>query len=182
MEVVRAELAAVIAGADAHARRASARAGRCAARPARIAARDRGLGQPVDDDFQHRADVGRRARFDAAVQGRAIGVVGGGASAPCTSSRPSSPERTMPPGNGMITSGTRGDRRDGGLGCRERASARSRPMIRRLPPPTASLVRPVVVLADELAVHHRDAPVAPAAERLRDLPAVAEIAHARRRA
>ena len=53
------------------------------------------------------------------------------------------PERTMPPGNGMITSGTAAIAATAASAAASVAS-RSRPMIRRLPPPTASLVSPVV--------------------------------------
>ena len=74
------------------------------------------------------------------------------------------PERTMPPGNGMIASGTVR------MASIAASAARNvvwyeRPMRRRLPPPTASLVRPVVA-------SHRNSPsmtgIAP------EMPAVAD--------
>ena len=49
-------------------------------------------------------------------------------------------------------------------------------MIRRLPPPTAFLVSRCRRLAQEFAVHDRNAPEVPVAELLRYLPAIAEIA------
>ena len=84
------------------------------------------------------------------------------------------PERAIPPGKGRITSGQR-------LMAATAASAAasvaagSLPMRMMLPPATPLTV-PNDLLAKEFAVHHRDAPVAPAADPLGDLPAVAEIA------
>ena len=56
--------------------------------------------------------------------------------------------------------------------------ARSLPRMRTLPPPTASVTTPVGLLDDELAVHHRHAPIAALAEALGGLEAVAEEARA----
>ena len=63
VEVVRAELAAVVAGADPHAPALRRRAGRSRARPARMAAATASPSQPVDDDLQH----ARRRRRSSAV-------------------------------------------------------------------------------------------------------------------
>ena len=84
------------------------------------------------------------------------------------------PERTTPPGNGMMTSGTVADRVDRGLGRGQRP-ARSSAEDQQV----AAADRcddAGGLLDDELAVHHRHAPVALAAESLGDLAAVAEEA------
>ena len=120
---------------------------------------------------------GERRLAVSALQRRAIGIVGRGDQALVFASRSSSPSGRCRRETAGSTSGTAAHRRDRRLGRRERAVGRRAPRSRRLPPPTALLVMPVVVLDRELAVHHRHAPVAPAAEPLGDLPAVAEIAH-----
>ena len=67
------------------------------------------------------------------------------------------------------------DGRDRRLGRRQRRRPGCRPRIRKLPPATPLTV-PKTVLADELAVHDRQPPVAPAFELLAELEAVAEEA------
>ena len=54
------------------------------------------------------------------------------------------PERTMPPGNGRIDVLDLVHRLDREFGGAHRGLAQSAPMMRRLPPPTAFLVSPVV--------------------------------------
>ena len=68
------------------------------------------------------------------------------------------PERTTPPGNGRMTPGTL---RIAATAASAAASAAAcvSPRIRKLPPPTPFTV-PNDVLAEELAVHGRHAPVA----------------------
>src|SRR5262249_59758351 len=60
------------------------------------------------------------------------------------------PERAMPPGNGMMTSATRPIAFTAASAA-DSVARRLAPMIRRLPPPTASLVSPVVA-------SHRNSP------------------------
>src|SRR5918996_1636477 len=77
MEVVRAELAAVVAGADRdHALLAPKRTGR--AHASGRSPRDRGLGEAIDHDLQYRLDLVAKARVGLTPERRAIGVVGRG--------------------------------------------------------------------------------------------------------
>ena len=85
------------------------------------------------------------------------------------------PERTMPPGKGVITSGT------SSIAFTARSQAASTAACelaehQQIAAADRLLGQAGRLLADELAVHHRDAPEAPAADQLRHLPAVAEEA------
>ncbi len=130
--------------------------------------------EPVDDDLQRCADVRiERARHGAA-QGRAIGVVGRG-DQHLYLEPTFEPERTMPPGNGMMTSGT--------LAIAPTAACAAASVRRGAPAHDQEVAAADRLLgqagrrlAQELAVHHRNAPEMLAAEPLGDLPAVAEIA------
>ncbi len=81
----------------------------------------------------------------------------------------------MPPGNGAIASGNRGDRLRRRFGCGERRLCRPSHQ-NEIAAADRALGEPGGPLADELPVHHRDAPEMAAADALRDLPAVAEVA------
>ena len=88
------------------------------------------------------------------------------------------PERTMPPGNGMIAPTTSLDRIDGGLRGGKRVGARSGEQ-QKVAAAHGLLGHAGRRLAEKLAVHHRNPPEMPAAQLLGNLPAVAEIAQRR---
>ena len=86
------------------------------------------------------------------------------------------PERTTPPGNGRMTPGTS---RIAATAASAAASAcRLRLAEDQEVAAADALHRAERLLAEELAVHRRHAPVALAVEQLADLPAVAEVAQA----
>ena len=169
-DVERSEVPAVVARGHAEDRRASRRPR--ARRPPWPARQPRGSGRRS----RSRRHIGRPAAARSAPRRGASGRTpcscwhGG----PCTCCRPWSPTARCRPGTGGSRPGTRG-------GSRRRPTRwprASRPAPRPSDEVAAgdALDRAERLLAEELAVHHRDPPVPPAADLLGDLPAVAEVA------
>ena len=105
MEVELAELAAVIAGGDRAAARSPRRRRRRRRCPARMAARDAAAVRPSMTISSTDADVGRQLVADRGPSGSGRYASLVEASRPLYFEPTFEPERTMPPGNGMMTRG-----------------------------------------------------------------------------
>ena len=145
MKMMTPELAAVIAGADASGARRGAQLDDRRACP-RASRWPTASGVSPSMTISSTLPIsGSSAVFDRALERRAIGVVGRCAHAPCTSSPTLEPDRTMPPGNGMITSGTAAMRLDRGFrrgsACFE-PRAQNRSDCRRRPQPASGRSSP----------------------------------------
>src|SRR5579884_1262900 len=141
MIVMRAELAAVIAGADPRRAALGTKLDDCGdARPHRRSHRLRG--ESVDDDLENRARLSIERAVHRAAQGRAIGIIGRRLHA-----------LVFRPDLGPGADDPSWKRRDhvGTLAIAAAAASAAasaafavRPITRRLPPPTAFFRRPVV--------------------------------------
>src|SRR6202042_2565790 len=169
--VVPAEFAPVIASADAQgaARRAEFD-DRSEPRPHRIG--DSLAGQAVDDDFEHRGDLGGKNAVDRALQGRAIKAVGRGA-------RTLVFRTDLRPRARYAAWKRHDDIRD--LAHRfHRRLSRGERLFRGLPHENEIAAADRLFgemggrFADELSIHHWHAPVPAAAEPFCDLPTVTE--------
>ena len=174
MIMVPAELAAVIAGCDPDRplRGAEADDGGDAGAH-RIG--DRFRAQPVDDDLQHARDVGGETPNRLSPSGSCSRPRWWKRAAPCISSR-SRARADDAAGERHDGVARRGDPLHGGLRFRQLEPFRLAPMMRRVAAADRRFGQARGRLADELAVHDRDAPIMAAADLLRDLPAIPEVA------
>ena len=176
MEMMRTEIAAIIAGGDVgDARLRAALDDGMDAGVHRLP--NRILGQPVDDDLHHGLDPERKLGVDRGFQRRAIGVVGRGdlalvfgADLRARAHDPARERRddALDLADGLDRALARGEH--GGMRFAEHEEIAA---AHRL------LGEAGGRLAQELAVHDRDAPEPPPAHHLRHLPAVAEEAQRR---
>src|ERR1700722_9103671 len=169
--VVSSESAAVIAGADAQC--AAFRAefdDRTKPRPHRIG--DSLAGQAVDDDLEHRGDLGRKSAVDRTFQGRAIEVVGRGARALIfrTNLRPRARYAAWKRRDDIRNLAHRFHRRLG----RSEGLFPGLPHDNEIAAADSLLGEICGGLADKLSVHHRHPPVSPGAKQFGELPAGAE--------
>ena len=172
-----AELAAVIAGADARARPCPGPRSVTALMPAFMAAATASLVSPSMTISSTALMSGPSSLLTTP---RSVGAKASLVEAIMPLYLPPifEPERTMPPGKRHDRAGDLLDRRDGGLGGGQRLGAAVGEQ-QKVAAADGLLGHAGRRLAEELAVHDRNAPEMPAAELLGDLPAVAEIAQRR---
>src|SRR5579863_6389543 len=171
MIVVTAELAAVVAGADAQgAAVGSYFDDRGQSRPHRIG--DIFAGQAVDDDFEHRPNLGRKSAVDRAFQSRAVAVIGRRARA-LVFRADLRPRTRYAAWKRHDNVGDLAHRLHCGLG-RVKRLRRALTHYDEIAAADRFLGEIGGRLADEFAIHHRNAPVSAIGEPLGDLPAIAE--------
>ena len=169
-DVERAEVSAVVARGHAQDRRA--RGGR--AHADRRGTLDGLEAEAVDHDLVGTSGVRRHLGRHHAAEGRGKCRVRAGTKS-LVLAADLGPGARDPPGKGQdhvpALAADGGDGRLGGLERGGRLRTHDDEVAAGHP-----FDRPERLLAEELAVHHRDPPVPPAADPLRDLPAVAEVA------
>src|SRR5688572_12765505 len=168
MEVIGAQLAAVVAGAN---RLDAGTAGGVDAGTHRAV--DRRRVEPVEHDFEHGIDPVGQFGFRPRAHGRTVGVVGRGDHSRVAAGANLAAAADYAAGEREDHAGHALDRADSSFGCRQPAVA-GLGEYQKVAAADALFLDAEALLQETLAFHDRNAPVALAADDLADLQLVAE--------